>query len=133
MQARLGITNFFIQEGLAELVEFRDDSGKLENVHIKLDRAKVLKDGHTAIGRLLVDLQVRKSTADGEGARDFYEKLTTPRPGWAGEIRDVVLAKKQPRKVFVQPNTFVVDGKVELKEYPLTNEGVIESFIERQL
>lgn len=46
---------------------------------------------------------------------------------------DVVLAKKQPRKVFVQPNTFVVDGKVELKEYPLTNEGVIQSFIERQL
>jgi hypothetical protein len=46
---------------------------------------------------------------------------------------DVVLAKKQPRKVFVQPNTFVVDGKVELKEYPLTNEGVIQSFVERQL
>ncbi|KAG9105042.1 hypothetical protein FRC06_000015 [Ceratobasidium sp. 370] len=136
MQARLGITNFFIQEGLAELVEFRDAAGKLEDVHIKaslLDRAKVLKDGHAAIGRLLVDLQVRKSTADGEGAREFYEKLTTPRPGWAGEIRDVVLAKKQPRKVFVQPNTFVVDGKVELKEYPLSNEGVIQSFIERQL
>ncbi|KAG8746386.1 hypothetical protein FRC10_005097 [Ceratobasidium sp. 414] len=129
MQARLGITNFFIQEGLAELVEFRDAAGKLED----LDRAKVLKDGHAAIGRLLVDLQVRKSTADGEGAREFYEKLTTPRPGWAGEIRDVVLAKKQPRKVFVQPNTFIVDGKVELKEYPLTNEGVIQSFIERQL
>ncbi|QRV87699.1 dipeptidyl peptidase 3 [Ceratobasidium sp. AG-Ba] len=133
MQARLGITNFFIQEGLAELVEFRDASGKLEDVHIKLDRAKVLKDGHAAMGRLLVDLQVRKSTADGDGAREFYEKLTTPRPGWAGEIRDVVLAKKQPRKVFVQPNTFIVDGKVELKEYPLTNEGVIESFVDRQL
>lgn len=36
MQARLGITNFFIQEGLAELVEFRDASGKLEDVHIKV-------------------------------------------------------------------------------------------------
>lgn len=133
MQARLGITNYFIQEGLAELVEFRDAEGKLEDVHIKLDRDKVLKDGHAAMGRLLVELQVRKSIADGEGAREFYEKLTTPRPGWAGEIRDLVLAKKQPRKVFVQPNTFVVDGKVELKEYPLTNEGVLQSFIERRL
>ncbi|KAF8709233.1 Aflatoxin-detoxifizyme, partial [Rhizoctonia solani] len=129
MQARLGITNYFIQEGLAELVEFRDAEGKLED----LDRDKVLKDGHAAMGRLLVELQVRKSIADGEGAREFYEKLTTPRPGWAGEIRDLVLAKKQPRKVFVQPNTFVVDGKVELKEYPLTNEGVLQSFIERRL
>lgn len=108
------------------------------------------------MGRLLVNLQVRKSVADGEGAREFYEKLTTPRAGWAGEIRyvgassrpckrgipgsrltgnhsDIVLAKKQPRKVFVQPNTFVADGKVELKEYPLTNEGVIQSFVERCL
>ncbi|EUC66484.1 dipeptidyl peptidase III [Rhizoctonia solani AG-3 Rhs1AP] len=133
MQARLGITNYFIQEGLAELVEFRDAEDKLEDVHIKLNRDKVLKDGHATMGRLLVELQVRKSVADGEGARAFYDKLTTPRPGWAGEIRDLVLAKKQPRKVFVQPNTFVVDGKVELKEYPLTNEGVIQSFIERQL
>ncbi|KAH7343473.1 aflatoxin-detoxifizyme [Rhizoctonia solani] len=133
MQARLGITNYFIQEGLAELVEFRNAEGKLEDVHIKLNRDKVLKDGHTVMGRLLVELQVRKSTADGEGAREFYEKLTTPRPGWDGEIRDLVLAKKQPRKVFVQPNTFVIDGKVELKEYPLTNEGVIQSFIERKL
>ncbi|CUA69436.1 dipeptidyl-peptidase 3 [Rhizoctonia solani] len=133
MQARLGITNYFIQEGLAELVEFRNPEGKLEDVHIKASSLEVLKDGHAAMGRLLVELQVRKSIADGEGARKFYEKLTTPRPGWAGEIRDLVLAKKQPRKVFVQPNTFVVDGKVELKEYPLTNEGVIESFIERQL
>ncbi|KAJ1308969.1 hypothetical protein OPQ81_004652 [Rhizoctonia solani] len=133
MQARLGITNYFIEEGLAELVEFRNAEGKLEDVHIRLNRDKVLKDGHAAMGRLLVELQVRKSVADGEGAREFYEKLTTPRPGWAGEIRDLVLAKKQPRKVFVQPNTFVVDGKVELKEYPLTNEGVIQSFIERQL
>ncbi|CAE6428523.1 unnamed protein product, partial [Rhizoctonia solani] len=35
MQARLGITNYFIQEGLAELVEFRNAEGKLEDVHIK--------------------------------------------------------------------------------------------------
>lgn len=39
----------------------------------------------------------------------------------------------QPRKIFVQPNTFIVDGEVVLKEYPLTPAGVIESFVERQL
>lgn len=37
----------------------------------------------------------------------------------------------QPRKVFVQPNTFVENGEVVLKEYPSTPEGVIASFIER--
>ena len=33
----------------------------------------------------------------------------------------------------LQANTVVVDGKVELKEYPLTPAGVIESLIDRKL
>ena len=39
----------------------------------------------------------------------------------------------QPRKLFVQPNTILVDGKVVLKEYPPTPYGVIQSFVERNL
>ena len=39
----------------------------------------------------------------------------------------------QPRKLFVQPNTFIVNGEVELKEYPTTPRGIIESFIERNI
>ena len=93
----------------------------------------MLKEGRAAAGKLLVELQVRKSTADGAGARDFYTKLTTPLDGWEGAIRDVVLRKKQPRKVFVQPNTFVEGDEVVLKEYPLSAAGAIESFIERKL
>lgn len=101
----------------------------------------------------MIELQVRKSTADGEGARRFYGELTDPLSGWSGELRDLVLKKKlvrslslcnasadflicicvKPRKIFVQPNTFVVDGEVQFKEYPLTHAGVIQSFIERQL
>ena len=100
---------------------------------MRVDRAKVLSEGKAAAGKLLIDLQVRKSTADGAGARAFYTELTTPLSGWEGEIRDLVLKKKQPRKVFVQPNTFVENGEVVLKEYPSTAEGVIESFVERNI
>lgn len=64
---------------------------------------------------------------------EFYKKLTTPSAKWLEELRPLVLAKKLPRKVFVQPNTFVVDGEVVLKEYPVTVVGVIESFVERAL
>lgn len=46
------------------------------------------------MGKLLIELQVRKSTADGEGAKEFYTKLTNPPPEWEGEIRDLVLKKK---------------------------------------
>ncbi|RKI30499.1 hypothetical protein D7X55_42410, partial [Corallococcus sp. AB049A] len=61
----------------------------------------------------------------------FYTRLTTPFDGWDGELRDLVIRKKQPRKIFVQPNTFVDGDEVFLKEYPLTAAGVVESFIER--
>lgn len=133
MQARLGITQHMIKEGLVTLEEVRSADNSLENLYIRLDRQKCLARGQDVAGKLLIDLQVRKSTADGAGARDFYTKLTTPLPGWDGEIRDVVLKKKQPRKMMMQPNTFVVNGQVELKEYPLTPAGMIESYIERRL
>ncbi|KAF7792994.1 hypothetical protein EIP86_004099 [Pleurotus ostreatoroseus] len=133
MQARLGITQHLIKSGIARLEEIRAKDGTLENLYVRVDREKVLSHGREAVGKLLIDLQVRKSTADGAGARAFYTGLTTPLSGWEGEIRDLVLKKKLPRKVFVQPNTFVVNGEVELKEYPLTPEGVIESFIERDI
>lgn len=60
----------------------------------QLDRDKVLTKGKEATGKLLLELQVRKSTADGKGAKEFYTELTNPFPGWDGEIRDLVLKKK---------------------------------------
>ncbi|KAI0006024.1 aflatoxin-detoxifizyme [Russula compacta] len=133
MQARLGITQHLIKGGIAWLEEVRGAGGNLENLFIRVDREKVLSHGKEVVGKLLIDLQVRKSTADGAGARQFYTQLTTPFPGWDKDIRDVVLRKKTPRKLFVQPNTFIQDGEVVLRGYPLTNAGVIQSFIERRV
>ncbi|KAG8907167.1 hypothetical protein FRB99_005139 [Tulasnella sp. 403] len=97
MQARLGITNFLIKEGIASLEEIRSKDGVLENAYIRVDRQKVLKQGRETVSKLLVDLQIRKSTADGEGAKSYYTALTNPPPGWDGELRDLVLKKKQAR------------------------------------
>ncbi|KZP11993.1 aflatoxin-detoxifizyme [Athelia psychrophila] len=132
MQARLGITQCLIKEGVACLEEVRNSDGKLENIYIRVDRGKVLSRGKDVAGKLLIELQVRRSTAD-FGAKQFYNTLTTPLPGWDGEIRDLVVKKKLPKKIFVQPNTFAVGEEVTLKEYALTKAGVIESFIERYL
>ncbi|KAH9019047.1 aflatoxin-detoxifizyme [Lactarius hengduanensis] len=133
MQARLGITQHIIKGGIARLEEVRGADGNLEDLFIRVDREKVLSQGKEVVGTLLVDLQVRKSTADGAGARQFYTQLTTPLPGWDKDIRDIVLKKKVARKLFVQPNTFVQDGEVVLKDYPLTPAGVIQSFVERKI
>ncbi|KAJ3483997.1 hypothetical protein NLI96_g5928 [Meripilus lineatus] len=97
MQARLGITQHLIKSGIARLEEVRDANGALENLYVRVDKEKVLTKGSEAAGKLLIDLQVRKSTADGEGARNFYNELTSPLPGWDGEIRDLVLKKKLVR------------------------------------
>jgi len=133
MQARLGITQHLIHSGIARLEEIRDADGTLQNLYVRVDRELVLSKGREAAGKLLVELQVRKSTADAVGAREFYTNLTKPLPGWNGEIRDMVLRKKLPRKIFVQPNTVLENDAIVLKEYPLTVAGVIQSFIERKL
>ncbi|KAF8654206.1 hypothetical protein AX16_003732 [Volvariella volvacea WC 439] len=133
MQARLGITQHLIRSGIARLEEVRGEDGDLQNLYVRVDREKVLTRGREVAGELLVELQVRKSTADGPGAREYYTKLTKPIAGWENEIRDIVLHKKQPRKIFVQPNTFIVEDEVILKDYPLNAAGAIESFIERGL
>jgi dipeptidyl-peptidase III len=51
-------------------------------------------------------------------------------------VRKVVLEKKTPRKVFVQANTVVEgggEGKVVLREYQPTMEGMIQSYAEREI
>lgn len=65
---------------------------------------------------------------------DFYTTLTTPPDSWTTELRELVIAKKQPRKIFAQPNTFIAgDGTVTLKDYELSPAGIIQSFIERAI
>ncbi|KAF8554646.1 hypothetical protein OG21DRAFT_1412103 [Imleria badia] len=133
MQARLGITKFMEQGGLVKLQTVRDAQGNLEDAYVKVDRRNVLQNGSKVMGELLRQLQIRKSVADGPGARAYYTDLTTPPKDWVADFRDLVLKKKQPRKIMLQANTVVVDGKVELKEYPLTPAGLIESLIDRKL
>ena len=106
----MGITQFLIKEGITHLERVTDANGKLSNIYIRVgaifviterglnmeqvDRNKVLSHGKEIVGKLLVDLQVRKSTADGAGANEFYTALTTPMQGWIPEMRDVVISKK---------------------------------------
>ncbi|KAG0147653.1 hypothetical protein CROQUDRAFT_655859 [Cronartium quercuum f. sp. fusiforme G11] len=133
MQARLGITSWLFSHGLATLEEIRGSDGSLEDAYVRVDREKVLSEGKAVIGKLLNEIQIRKSTADGQSAAQFYNDLTKPLSEmWSTELRELVLRKKQPRKIFVQPNTVVEKGnQVGLKEYGTTLEGVIESFVER--
>jgi dipeptidyl-peptidase-3 len=97
---------------------------------IHLDRTKIDTVGKQCIGAFLSKLQILKATADSDGGRTLYDEVTNVPENWTS-LRNLVMLKKQPRKVFVQANTFVANGKVTLKVYPSTYEGVIVSFTER--
>ena len=90
----------------------------------------------------MTKLHVAKSTADLEAGRELYAAMTAVRERehgewWAEGLRGVVIKKKVPRKVFVMGNTVVEGegdgkgGKVELREYETTREGLIASWAER--
>jgi dipeptidyl-peptidase-3 len=78
----------------------------------------------------MLKLHIWRSTADVKACREYYEELTEP-AGRFLEWRDLMLAKQTARQVFVQPNTFIRNGEVILKEYEATVHGMIQSWAER--
>ena len=88
------------------------------------------------MGKFLQKLHIYKSTADVEVGKQFYIDMTTVEPEfWGKKIRDIVLANKQPRKVFIQANTTLdeASGQVSLKHYEPTLTGMVESWADRNL
>ncbi|XP_066588840.1 dipeptidyl peptidase 3 isoform X2 [Prorops nasuta] len=108
-----------------------------QNLKMSLDKSKIATVGKKAIGDFLIKLQTYKSTGDIDAARQMYNKYsevpeTGPHP-WA-KWRDIILAHKQPRKIFVQANTFVSDeaeSNVVIKNYDATFNGLIQSWVDR--
>ncbi|KAI2781585.1 hypothetical protein F4815DRAFT_466724 [Daldinia loculata] len=66
-------------------------------------------------------------------SRPVYEALSAV-DGEYESWRRIVASNPEPKWKFVQPNTFPRDdGTVELREYPASNEGIIQLFFERGL
>jgi dipeptidyl-peptidase-3 len=96
----------------------------------------LLTDQPSAVGDFLQKLHVYKSTADVEtGSKFFTDMSTVGMDYWGTKVRNVVLKNKQPRKVFVQANTYLDEatGQVTLKQYEPSLEGMIQSWAEREL
>jgi dipeptidyl-peptidase-3 len=75
-------------------------------------------------------LHVWRCTADVRACCAFYEPLTEV-TGECESWRKIVVSQPELRWKFVQANTFLVDGKVEVSEYEESNEGSIRSWAER--
>lgn len=88
------------------------------------------------MGDFLQKIHIYKSTADVEhGAKYFAEEMSAVGLDyWGTKVRQVVVANAQPRKVFVQANTYLDEatGNVTCKQYEPTLEGMIQSWVERE-
>jgi dipeptidyl-peptidase III len=137
MQARFSILRTFLAAGgdFCVLKSSKgDNDDDLSDLTIHLDRSKILSHGRPAVEDYLQKLHVYKSTADVEAGRKLYEEITTVDTWFAEKVRPVVLSKKQPRKVFVQANTVLgKDGEVQLVEYEASCEGMVRSYVERDV
>lgn len=134
-QARFAILKCFLEAG-DDFCKLEYKNEDLSDLTIKLDRSKILTSGRKAVGEMLQKIHIYKSTADVEaGSKYFSDMSNVGLEYWGTTVRDVVLKNKQPRKVFVQANTYLNEesGKVGIKQYDATPEGIIQSWAEREL
>ncbi|KAK0668452.1 dipeptidyl-peptidase III [Cercophora samala] len=109
-----------------EIIESNGD------IHISLNPARIRSHAVPAIAKLLLGLQVYRSTADVGNGVALLDRYAAVDDTFA-RYREIVSAKEIQRIQYVQPNTFVENGKVVLREYPSTREGIIQSWAERSV
>ncbi|CAP31663.2 Protein CBG12727 [Caenorhabditis briggsae] len=138
--ARYVLTKVVLEAGkeFVKIEETKGEDGKAD-LHFKLDRNLIDSVGRPAVVEFLRKLQAYKSTGDFEGGKKLFESY-----GAVGETelhwRDVCIARRKPRRLFVQPNTVILKledfsnifiPEVSLVTYPSDASGVIKSFVER--
>lgn len=124
-QARFGIMRVLLEAGVVTVTQPTE-----KDLLITLDRSKLYHAGREAIARFLVELQVCKSTADIEKAKQLFSHYTDVIEPWKS-WREIVLANKKPRKIFAQPNIVSEGDKFIQKNYEASPEGLIVSWVER--
>lgn len=132
MQARYAIMSVMLQAGQDFLRIEPCTVEDKESLEIHLDRSKIRSVGAPAVSEFLTKLQIYKATADEVNGTKLYLDATSVPEDW-NTLRDTVIASKQPRKAFVQANTFIQDDQVVLKEYEASAVGMIHSYVERRV
>ncbi|VDM55137.1 unnamed protein product [Angiostrongylus costaricensis] len=105
-------------QGFVTITECVGNDGN-PDLMFKLDRTKIDSVGRTAVNSFLAKLQAYKSTGDVEGGTKLferYDRVTDVEIRW----RDICVARRKPRRIFVQANTKIDDMA-----------GVIQSFVDR--
>lgn len=132
MNARFVILQVLLEAG-GGLVSVRKCTGAdgKDDLQVELSRELIPTVGKKAIGEFLLKLQVYKSLGDFANGSAMFTKYSTPDSEMTA-FRAIVMARKEPRKIMVQPCMEAsADGSIELKTFPNSPAGMIESFVAR--
>ncbi|OJD27085.1 hypothetical protein ACJ73_01525 [Blastomyces percursus] len=99
---------------------------------IHLSRTLIPSVAHNAVSSLALHLHIYKSTADVTNGSAYFESLTAV-DEQALAWRCAVMAQKQPRPLFVMGNTILDGENVLYKRYPATREGLVQSWVDRDV
>ncbi|KAK8053999.1 dipeptidyl peptidase III [Apiospora saccharicola] len=119
-------------DGLRGLANFNVDSMKWGQSHSRAHFAMLkclLTEGG---GCVAIQHDRENKTLRVKACREYYEDLSRVDGEYLG-WRETVLANKPPAMLNVQANTFLKNGQVVLKQYPASVQGIIESWVDRDV
>lgn len=134
-RARYAIFRHLLAASAADgrrLLTYALQDGEPKNVVLSMDRELIRDIGRPAIGQLLLEIHVARCTADVSLSRRFEELTEVPDEFLT--LREIVVARKRPRDIFLQPTTMLrEDGSVALETYSALEprSGVIQGFVDR--
>jgi len=132
MNARYVILRVLLEagQGLVDVRQKQGDDGK-PDIELSMKRDLIKTVGKKAIGDFLLKLQVHKSLGDFAAGSCMYGSYSQV-PEDMLALRKVVMARKEPRKLLVQPHVHATgEGQHELKAFAASSVGMIESFVAR--
>lgn len=94
-------------------------------------RDMLLCYGQDIVSRILTPIHIWRCTGNSNEAREFFNKYSSVNDYFL-KIRKVILETEVPRRLELNHNLKIDSNcNVTLEEYPLTPEGIINSFIHR--
>merc|ERR1719264_656916 len=134
-QARFVLLHVMLNagEGFVDVKELKGEDGN-PDLLLTMDRSKLVSVGKPAMGEFLKKLQVFKSLGDVASAKVMYDDLSEVRESGRfpfAKWRNIVVARKTPRKMLVQANTVVKNEALTLHDYDATHEGMVLSWADR--
>jgi len=132
MNARYVILRVLLEagQGLVTLTRKTGSDGA-PDIEVMIDRKLIPTVGKKAIGNFLLKLQVYKSLGDFERGSKMFAAYSEV-PADMAEIRAIIMARKEPRKINVQGHVQKkADGSFEYQSFENSAIGMINSFTAR--